>query len=253
MGYHPLVCRRFKLIIFWNPHAGEATLKRIVHELALERYEADILAHLPGDPKIYWADRAALVGGGERIEEEDKDEFKDYRKLLVVRDPWSRFAHYMRDALIAKKTDFIIEKRHRMIDVRNTPAFELIRLLSVLNPAYYTDSLARQSDGLEGIRMDAVVPLDHLCTELPRVLREWGVPFAGTRCAQTLKDDMAKEEGETALMARAYVGKVRPSCLNHGALPPTNCFFDKDTWDLIADVYGPDLDAYPALRRENPF
>jgi len=242
MGYHPLVCRRFKIIFFWNPHCGEAVLKRIVHELTTERYEKDVLSALGGNPRIYWADPSEL-----------QTTYKDFKKVLVVRDPWSRLAHYVKDALIRKKTDFFIEKRHRMIDVRNTPTFELIKLLSILNPDYFTESLEFQGSGLQGISMDAVISFDSLESELASFLKDLSVPFESTTSCKNLKEDLEIEEGEILLMARGYVGKVRPSCFHHGGLPATNCFFDKESWDLLADVYGYDLKTFECLARPNPF
>lgn len=242
MGYHPLVCRRFKIIFFWNPHCGEATLKRIVHELTTERYEKDVLSTLSGDPRMYWVETSEL-----------ETTYKKFKKILVVRDPWSRLVHYVKDALVRKKTDFFIEKRHRMIDVRNTTTFELIKLLSILNPTYLTESLEFQKSGLEDISMDAVISFDSLERDLASFLKDLSIPFESTTSYRNLKEDLETEEGEILLMARGYVGKVRPSSFHQGGLPPTNCFFDKETWGLLADVYREDLKAFECLAKPNPF
>jgi hypothetical protein len=202
-------------------------------------YEPDILKVVGlGDPPAY---------GG-------KVEDGDFKKVLLVRDPWSRLVHYFKDALIKKRTcEFFIEDRHRMIDIRATPFGELVKLLSILNPLYLADPLKPQGQKVKHDYFDTIISLDKLEKELPEVMDQWGVPFKETLCARNLKRDMVQEEGECQVMMRGYMGKVRPNCFNQSSLPPVNCFYDRETWELVGDVYKDDLEVFSFLRLTNPF
>ncbi|MEZ4754544.1 MAG: sulfotransferase family 2 domain-containing protein [Bdellovibrionota bacterium] len=163
MGYYPLVNHDHRFIFFWNAKCGCTTLKKVIYELAEgEFFEGNIHSHI-----------GYLNSNKYAVPKEKLVELTGYRKIIVVRDPWSRLVSFYTNKIIVSKVETIID-RTSMLNVSNVSFSDMTQLMTIIKPECFQHHLELQASGLEEIEFDSVINLTEMSSLLPKELATLG-------------------------------------------------------------------------------
>lgn len=246
MGYYTLVSHKHKFIFFWNAKCGCSAIKRLFLEIERDEvYEGPKTIH---DPPNVHAYLGYLNSHSYFLPKEDLEKYSDYKKILIVRDPWSRVVSYYCDKIVIKREEMALDKTFGLISLSSTNFMDFVRLLYLVNPIHFQHHLEEQGEGLEDVEFDHVVELKDMNDALNPILEELGV----THHLRTLErfGNLTPYKDGHGLAHKSYVGDVKPQCLNPHKLPKKENFYSKDSWKMVEEIYEKDLSRWPFLKKD---
>lgn len=151
--YYTLKSDKYKIIFFWNAKAGCSTLKRFIYETEEnEKLKPGVNIH-------------SLIGQGNKnkyyvkMTPENLKKYKDYKKILLFRDPVSRVFSYFKDKVLQQKRDSFIRKNKKDWLGPLTTFDELIENMKKINKKDYQHHLHSQTDSISREWVDDIVDL----------------------------------------------------------------------------------------------
>lgn len=152
-----LVCHKYKFILFWNGKCACTTIKKFFIKLindkeGLSLKERDLHKHIM---KYYL-----------KNEEKKEELLKRYKKVIIVRNPYSRLVSFFTNKFIINNEPIIIDKRKKAIKPKNFSFLDLVELILITPPQFLEHHIALQSWEVENIHFNSVIKMEKLAENM---------------------------------------------------------------------------------------
>ncbi len=233
MGYYSLINHPYKFIFFWNAKCGCSTLKKIFYEIT----EGDFFA---GDNIHGFI--GYLNSHKYFIPKENLANYLHYKKIIVVRDPWSRLVSFYINKTILANQESNLEREsnidiYRIFDAINYSFNELVHIMLIMKPGLFQHHLELQSSGIEDIEFDRVILLSEMSQKLPSILQSLGIDIGKLSSLTSYSNSTSYDSSFTE-----KVMHLKPEEFNNlNRLPSYHCFYNKTLINMVAKIYERDI------------
>ena len=226
-GYYSLINHPYKFIFFWNAKCGCSTLKKIFYEITEgDFYSGDNIHGFIG----------YLNSHKYFVPKENLENYSHYKKIIVVRDPWSRLvSFYTNKTLLVKKESNI--DIYGIFDSKNYSFNELVHIMFTMKPELFQHHLELQAYGIEDIEFDHVILLSEMSQKLPLILQSLGIDIGRLRSLSTSSNSTSYDSSFTE-----KVMHLKPEEFNNfNRLPSYHCFYNETLINMVAKIYERDI------------
>lgn len=158
-----LVNHKYRLIFFWNGKCACTTMKKFFIK-TVEDKNGDNLSERELHTYIM---RYYLKN------EINKNRILNgYKKIIVVRNPYSRLVSFFTNKCIVNKDKIIIDKRKQPINPKQYSFFDIITIILNTPKQYLEHHIAPQITELEDIKFNNIIKMENLEDEMKMVLLE---------------------------------------------------------------------------------
>ena len=225
--FNPLVSHKHKFICFWNAKCACGTIKTWflnLHDVFEWEYSphSEVIHHTPTITK-----------------DQLQNEYADYYKFVVVRNPWKRLVSYYKNKKISmrhKNLSFTIDKAQHLY-TGDITFKELVHLLVNIPDERREDHVVSQYSGLEGIDFDKVVRIENFSNDMLEVKNELLLPLDFNF------DTNYHQPPSPISNSKDYVYNKRPLDFNND-LPSYEYFYNEDIKKLLNQIYKEDIEVF---------
>ena len=226
-GYYTLINHPYKFIFFWNAKCGCSTLKKIFYEITEGNfYSGDNIHELIG----------YLNSHKYFVPKEKLENYSQYKKIIVVRDPWSRLVSFYTNKTLSASQESNIDI-YGIFDSKNYSFNELVHIMFTMKPELFQHHLELQSSEIEDIEFDHVILLSEMSQKLPSILQSLGIDTSSLRSLSTNINSTAYDSSFTE-----KVMHLKPEEFNKfNQLPSYHCFYNETLIHMVAKIYEKDI------------
>ncbi len=227
--FYPLVNREKKFVVFWNAKAGCTAVKRwYLNTIGLDYKSLNPHKYLVSHPRyggspLFYATRQQL-----------DDEYKNYFKFIVCRNPWARLVSYYKNKKIQvgwKNKTWPIDIRMKDLNSEHFSFRDLVNFVDKTPDVFLEQHLRSQTSDLGGIRFDAIVKLERFEDEMNKVCDWLGVQERNFE--NTNKNLVTFNEKECCDM--------KPSEFGDDFMPSYESFYDDELKKIVANKFKSDI------------
>ena len=226
-GYYPLINHPYKFIFFWNAKCGCSTIKKIFYEITEgDFYSEDNIHEFIGylNTHKYF------------VPKENLENYSHYKKIIVVRDPWSRLVSFYTNKTLSADQESIIDI-YGIFDSKNYSFNELVHIMFTMKPELFQHHLELQSFGIEDIEFDRVIPLSEMSQQLPSVLQLLGIDTCKLRSLAESSNSTSYNSSFTKKVMHLKPEEFK----NFDRLPGYHCFYNETLIYMVAKIYEKDI------------
>lgn len=226
-GYYSLINHPYKFIFFWNAKCGCSTIKKIFYEIT----EGDFFSGDNIHEFIGYLNSHKYFVPKEKLEN-----YSHYKKLIVVRDPWSRLvSFYVNKTILAKEESNI--DIYKIFDSKNYSFNELVHIIFIMKPELLQHHLELQSAGIEDIKFDRLILLSEMSQKLPSILQSLGIDIGKLRSLSASSNYTSYDSS-----FKGEVMYLKPQEFDDfNRLPSFHCFYNEQLKKLVAKIYQRDI------------
>ena len=226
-GYYSLINHQYQFIFFWNAKCGCSTIKEIFYEIT--------------EGKVAPANNIHEFIGHQNshkyfVPKNHLENYGYYKKIIIVRDPWSRLvSFYINKSLLVKKDSNI--DIYGIFDSKNYSFNELVHIMFTMKPGLFQHHLELQSSGIEDIEFDRVILLSEMSQKLPLILQSLGIDIGRLRSLTSCSNHTSYDSSFTE-----KVMHLKPEEFNNlNRLPSYHCFYNETLINMVAKIYERDI------------
>ena len=226
-GYYTLINHSYKFIFFWNAKCGCSTIKKIFYEITEgNEYSGDNIHEFIGylNSHKYFVPKEKLVN------------YSHYKKIIVVRDPWSRLVSFYTNKTLSANQESDIDI-YGIFDSKNYSFNELVHILFVMKPELFQHHLELQSSGIEDIEFDHVILLSEMSQKLPSILQSLGIDIAQLHSLTTNINSTSYDSSFSEKVIHLKPQEFK----NLNRLPSYHCFYNETLTYMVAEIYERDI------------
>tara|TARA_R100000655_G_scaffold104249_1_gene151313 strand:- start:334 stop:1050 length:717 start_codon:yes stop_codon:yes gene_type:complete len=227
--FYPLVNRNKKFIVFWNAKAGCTAVKRwYINTIGLDYENLNPHKFLASYP------RHGGVGEFYATRDQVDDEYSDYFKFIVCRNPWSRLVSYYKNKKIQvgwKNKTWPIDIRVRDTNSEDFSFKDLVYFIDKTPDLYLEQHIRSQTSDLEGIRFDAVVKLENFESQMNLICDYLKIE---QRNFENTNKNTVTKSGRPCF-------DMRPGEFSDSFMPSYHYFYDDELKTMIANKFKTDI------------
>ena len=227
MGYYSLINHPYQFIFFWNAKCGCSTLKKIFYEIA--------------EGVFFSGDNIQTVMGYLNshkyfVPKDELEQYGHYKKIIVVRDPWSRLVSFYINKTIFTNKESNLDI-YGIFKAVNYSFHDIVHIMLTMKPELFQHHLELQSSGLEDIEFDRIILLSEMSRELPSVLQSLGVDIGKLRSLALHSNSTTYDSSLTE-----KVMYLKPKEFEKfQQMPSFHSFYNEKLINIVAKIYERDL------------
>ncbi len=230
--FYPLVNREKKFIAFWNAKAGCTAVKRwYLNTIGLDYQNLN--------PHKFLASNANYGGTPEYYASRQQidNEYKDYFKFIVGRNPWARLASYYKNKKIQvgwKNKTWPIDTRIRNMNSENFTFRELVMFIDRTPDQFLEQHIRSQTSDLNGIVFNRLVRLENFKTDMTHICN-----------LLDIKERNFENTNKNTLTSGGQLCCDRtPSEFNEEFMPSYHYFYDDELKEIVGNKFKSDVDFF---------
>jgi len=233
MGFYPLVDRSHRFIVFWNAKCGCTSVKHMFLGIVVSEGFAD---RLVATRQIH-----QFIGYGDGpyscAKSDLTDQFGDYYKWIVTRNPWRRVASFfLNKSPNGGNSEVDVGKT---LDSRDMTFRGLVRSMLGIRADKLQHHLEPQVLGLEGVEFDRVVELELADEGMAEVARELDIEDLQLPKINVMRD--RRKESQSWGDAVEFFGDIPAMEFRGKSLPDWRALYDDELVEMVRDIYADDV------------
>ena len=220
----PLINHEKRFIVCWNAKAGCTAVKR---------WYLSTIGVNPDDVNPHKFLTSVMVPSGHQIQ----NEFKDYYKFIVCRNPWRRIVSYYKNKKVAvwwKNKTWPIDVRDRTLNSENFTFRQLVEYVYKTPDRFLEQHVQSQTSNLDGINFDKIVKLENFSLQMNDVCDKLKIDNRDfTNPNKTL------ETGN-----KTIVSDLNPKEFTDDNMPSYECFYDENLKEMISFKFKKDIEFF---------
>ena len=217
-----LVNHLHQFILFWNGKCACTTIKKffiksVDDQEGLNIKERDLHIYIM---KYYLKN------------EENQEEFlKQYKKIIVVRNPYSRLVSFFTNKFIINKEPVIVDKRKKAINPKDYNFEDLVKMVVETPAEFLEHHIAPQSLELENIKFNSIIKMEKMSTEMKNELLKHNIDINFNFGQKLGGHDTKYTEKKYSCF------KINAGQFDLNNIPNYKLFYNKELAKLIQEYY----------------